>query len=116
MFHAKLRTLALTTARVRGFQCKIMYPGINICQGTRFSVQNHVPSKRLAGYVILASKPRGLLERLGKYPLSGPLEDLAWGTCFLQPVVGIVLRVCAFDIVFSRRPKKGPEKCPAEGG
>ena len=79
-------------------------------------MQNHVPSKRLAGYVILASKPRGLLERLGKYPLSGPLEDLAWGTCFLQAVVEKEARVRVFDVIFARRLPEGPERCPAEGG
>ena len=37
-----------------------------------------------------------------------------WGTCFLQALVEIVVRVCVFDVIFARRLPEGAKQCPAE--
>ena len=37
-------------------------------------------------------------------------------TCFLQALVGKVVRVRDFDVIFSSSLPEGPERCPAEGG
>ena len=71
---------------------------------------------RFAGYMTWASKIRGLVRKHEKVPLKWPSEGPAWGTCFLQPVAGIMVRVRVFDVIFTSRMPEGPERCPAEGG
>ena len=77
-----------------------------------FSMQNHVPKHWFAGYVILAPKPRGLLESTGNRPCLGYRKR----TYFLQAVVEKEARVCVFDVIFTRPLPEGLERCPVEGG